>query len=356
MTALPKKSCQSPRPSSLLTAATLCQLREWLHKCQKTHGNRCRIPDSPAWVPKRLVNVHPGPDGSVSVVETAGFSNDKNPKYMTLSHCWGTKDPMLMLKHDHERAFTNPNEGIEWSDLPKNFRDAIEIARALDVRYIWIDSLCIVQDNGEFATEGQLMHLVYRNSFCNLAAVDSDGCQGGFFPEGLTEPLDLSGAITSSKSPIFGGRSWHVLPSDLWEYRLLNKILYTRGWVFQGKSQSSMKSDVSKKLTKTRTNVVSSTLAFLRPPDICKSLSISIPFIPRSLARHKTPHATGLTDMRQQVGLRNFQRMRDASRRSPRSARHSRCNRTTLEGTITDHADKYYNCAPGQAHVLWSSR
>lgn len=154
-----------------------------------------------------------------------------------------------MLKIENERAFTNPDEGIAWTELPKNFRNAIEMARALGVGYIWIDSLCIVQDNEEFATEGQLMHLVYRNSFCNLAAVDSDGCQGGFFPEGLMEPLDLSGVITSSKSPIFGGRSWHILPSDLWEYRLLQKVLYTRGWVFQGNSQACLKSSESKRLT-----------------------------------------------------------------------------------------------------------
>lgn len=248
LAALPKKPAQAVQSASLLTAGTLRQIKAWLRKCQNTHGNRCRIPESPAWLPKRLVNVQPEPNGNVSVVETCSFS-DKNPKYVTLSHCWGTKDPVLMLKTDNQRAFTNPDEGIAWRKLPKNFRNAIEMARALDVGYIWIDSLCIVQDNGEFATEGQLMHLVYRNSFCNLAAVDSDGCQGGFFPEGLTEPLDLSGAITSSNSPMFRGRSWHVLPSDLWEYRLLHKVLYTRGWVFQGKRQSIMKSDMSKRLT-----------------------------------------------------------------------------------------------------------
>lgn len=267
---------------------------EWIHKCQKLHGNRCRIPNTPAWVPKRLVRVHAGPNGSVSVVETARIS-DRKPKYVTLSHCWGTKDPMVMLKTGNESAFTNPDEGIAWSELPKNFRNAIEVARALDVGYIWIDSLCIVQDNGEFATEGQLMHLVYRNSFCNFASVDSDGCQGGFFPEGLKEPLDLSGAITSSNSPIFGGMSWHVLPSDLWEYRLLHKVLYTRGWVFQGTSRAVMRSNESKTLTEIRTNVVSSTLALLRPPDICKSLSIQVPFISPFLAPHMKPHATRLS-------------------------------------------------------------
>lgn len=146
---------------------------------------------------------------------------------------------MLMLERENERDFTDPARGIAWALLPRNFRNAIEVARALDVGYIWIDSLCIVQgEGGDFATEGQLMHLVYRNSFCNLAAVDSEGCQGGFFPDGLPAPAPgyLAGTVAaSSSSSVFGVRSWHILPSDLWESRLLAKVLYTRGWVFQGK-------------------------------------------------------------------------------------------------------------------------
>lgn len=146
---------------------------------------------------------------------------------------------MLMMESAKERTYTDPEQGIRWDELPRNFRNAIEVARALAVGYIWIDSLCIVQDNGEFATEGQLMHLVYRHTFCNLAAVDSDGCQGGFFPDGLTALDDLSGTVATVDSPIFGDRSWHILPSDLWEVRLIERVLYTRGWVFHGKIKLS---------------------------------------------------------------------------------------------------------------------
>lgn len=259
---------------SLLTEGALHQIKQWLRQCHKSHGNRCRIPESPTWVPKRLVSVQGGSDGSVSVVETSTFSGS-NPKYVTLSHCWGTKDPMLMLKKVNERTFSNPGQGIRWSELPRNFRNAVEVARALEVDYIWIDSLCIIQDNGEFATEGQLMHLVYRNSFCNLAAVDSDGCQGGFFPKGLTAPKNLSDTVISLHSPIFGGRSWYILPSDLWECQLLHKVLYTRGWVFQGNIWVYIGRRTSKRLTLTRKDVISSTSAFLWPSDIRKSCSYS---------------------------------------------------------------------------------
>lgn len=68
---------------------------------------------------------------------------NKAVKYVAFSHRWGL-----------ERHFTTTNatlaermEDIAWSDLPVSYQDCITVAHELDVRYIWIDSLCIVQDN-----------------------------------------------------------------------------------------------------------------------------------------------------------------------------------------------------------------
>jgi hypothetical protein len=68
-------------------------------------------------------------------------------QYAALTHCWGpnmpeagmTKTPTLL---SHMRC-------IEFSKLPKSFRDALIATRSLDIPYIWIDSLCIIQDSRE---------------------------------------------------------------------------------------------------------------------------------------------------------------------------------------------------------------
>lgn len=64
--------------------------------------------------------------------------------WVALSHCWGqtnTFKTTLKTLRSHE-------DGIEWEALPKTFKDAVLVTRAVGVRYLWIDSLCIIQDDG----------------------------------------------------------------------------------------------------------------------------------------------------------------------------------------------------------------
>jgi hypothetical protein len=133
--------------------------------------------------------------------------------------------------------FMDPNEGIRWSELDNNFQDAITVTRDLGISYIWIDSMCIVQGKcGDFNVEGDLMHKVYRNSFCNLAAAASSDSRGGFFRNrGDKSNLIPDTIKASGSSRIFGQKTWQILSSDMWLDQLLNQILYTRGWTFQGK-------------------------------------------------------------------------------------------------------------------------
>ena len=95
--------------------------------------------------------------------------------YVTLSHCWG-KGKFIHLCKKNKEEF---HERILLSLLPLTFRNAIEFARRLSetVRYVWIDSLCIVQDDAsDWLRESVQMYQIYRNSYCNIsatAAVDS---------------------------------------------------------------------------------------------------------------------------------------------------------------------------------------
>lgn len=158
-------------------------------------------------------------------------------RYVTLSHCWGRKD-FAKLSVSNIEEFQS--QGIPWSGIcsNRNFSDACEVAHRLNVRYIWIDSLCIIQDSEggqDWEHEAPLMHRVYRNSYCNIAASDSTDSEGGLFRSRLPEDVALA------RYPVDGelltgtlAGAWRIVPADLWDRGLLEHVLYGRGWVFQG--------------------------------------------------------------------------------------------------------------------------
>ena len=88
-------------------------------------------------------------------------------QFATLSHCWGDRIPIKLLTTNVEAMKTQIHE----EDLTPNFRDAVAVCRHLDLRYLWIDSLCIIQDSAEdWLHESSRMHSVYSNSALNIHA------------------------------------------------------------------------------------------------------------------------------------------------------------------------------------------
>jgi len=191
---------------------------------------RRATPKGSGFVPTRLLDISGEPETAVPVIETA--KTTVQGPYCSLSHCWGKPD-FVQLRDNNRKSYMT--DGIPWSLLTNNFKQAIEIARFLGVRYIWIDSLCIIQRSTEdWEREASKMHLVYRHSYCNIAVADSVGQYGGAYR--IREPLDVSPVkyTPHDGSSMFSGRVWRVMPEDLWARELLQSSLYTRGWVFQG--------------------------------------------------------------------------------------------------------------------------
>lgn len=79
---------------------------------------------------------------------------------------------------------------INIDDLPTTFSDAVEVARRLKIRHLWIDALCIIQDSEEdWQIEARKMTDVYSNSVLNIAASAAEDCEGGLFSKAKREPL-----------------------------------------------------------------------------------------------------------------------------------------------------------------------
>ncbi|KAK8219021.1 heterokaryon incompatibility protein-domain-containing protein [Phyllosticta capitalensis] len=167
-------------PLSASTASTesFAQLQTWLKDCIEKH-DRCHIVNSSEFLPTRLLKLQNiGTEKVFSLV----LSHECPPetRYMTLSHCWGNApaESKLRLLSDTYHSLRDA-QSLNW--LPKTFRDAFHVADTLNIRFLWIDRLCIFQDSKEdWSKESAMMQDVYRHSFLNISAHgafdDEDGC------------------------------------------------------------------------------------------------------------------------------------------------------------------------------------
>lgn len=222
-------------PSPLSTASQLCGdlARRWLGDCMRNH-TKCseRYVDSDQ-LPTRLIDVGPL-DGTnepriVLSCELQGF---RDVRYVTLSHRWPS-DPVAKLESTNLESL---RRCIPLKSLPRTFVDAIEVTRALSVRYLWIDSLCIFQDSiDDWQAQATEMGKVYQNGLCNLAATGAATATGGANTDGLFQERD-SHSVTPSKIRIrFKGHdsTYTAVPQELWGQWISTSTLNRRGWVFQ---------------------------------------------------------------------------------------------------------------------------
>lgn len=133
-------------------------------------------------VPKYLVEINPSPGieyGYTSrLIETSIFPPNSPPQWVTLSHCWG---PSPIFCTTSANIKSNMSQ-LPLGKLPKTFLDAMTIASRLGHQYLWIDSLCIIQDSTQHWNEElEIMGDVYLSSAFTIAASGAtDGTIGCF--------------------------------------------------------------------------------------------------------------------------------------------------------------------------------
>ena len=129
-------------------------MADWPRDCEGNHSF-C----ASAWsvsLPKRLLLFEDQelPLGQVRLALTAGMRG----QYAAVSYCWGSVIPLTTTK----QSFPDHMRGLLIQNLPKTFRDAIETCRQLNIRYLWIDSLCIIQDDlGDWIEEASKMDGIF---------------------------------------------------------------------------------------------------------------------------------------------------------------------------------------------------
>ena len=136
-------------------------------------------------LPTRVVDVGPQ-DGSKppKLFLTQGGLGE----WICLSHCWGSQWHFVLDSGTMKEMLA----AISPNSIPPKFRDAITTTRKLGYRYLWIDSLCIIQDSyDDWVSESNRMQSYYKDSVLTIAASDADGDEQGFLgtPRKSNDPL-----------------------------------------------------------------------------------------------------------------------------------------------------------------------
>ncbi|KAJ2898049.1 hypothetical protein MKZ38_004217 [Zalerion maritima] len=201
------------------------------HQCQKHDGSENGEEES-SGMPSRLLDIE-----EMKVVST-GTETEYN--YIALSYVWG-RQPFLTLLESNWSILSRPNglqvgkrdenqdkeqAGSSLLPLPRTILDAIDISRVLGLRYLWVDSLCIMQDRlSDKMDEIRRMHLIYSNACLSIVAATGDSAQAPLLP---IDP----GFLTDSYVEVYEGKAFTL---DRPEFSPVVEFStwFSRGWTLQ---------------------------------------------------------------------------------------------------------------------------
>ena len=209
----------------------LLQSSEWLKDCGSAH-QMCSLEARSRASPKRLIYLgsNRGSGNRVSIAQSADSRHD----YCALSYCWG--DDVENFGRTTKSNLQERIVGFEATDLPRTIQDSIFLCKCLGVLYLWIDSICIIQDDPEdWKRESPLMDHTYSNALFTLAAISSRHANEGLFATRSAASNDL---WQPCRPPNVGFTPWSII-QDPWVFLdleisvALESKMSSRAWTLQ---------------------------------------------------------------------------------------------------------------------------
>lgn len=193
-------------------------LRHWMKQCEDSHGSCCSQDRSS--YPSRLILI------DVKGMRLHDTPLGMQPKYLALSYTWGDALQPVLTQSNGE--LWHAEGGLKNVDIPRKIRDAMQLTRMIGYEYLWVDALCIVQDDdaGRHHQISQ-MHKIYQQADLTIIAADSEDCN-----KGLSGISTADERVRRHETYELPGRHLYRLPSTT-RYSLDASIWRTRGWTFQ---------------------------------------------------------------------------------------------------------------------------
>jgi hypothetical protein len=160
-------------------------------------------------------------------------------RYVTLSHCWGNAKPVQTVRQNLSQRQAN----ITFAELPKTFQHAVELCQQLGIDYLWIDTLCIIQDSkDDWEIQSGEMGSIYYNSTLTVAAEDAFDSDGGMLlPADPHTTVSLSQDFCNNRGQAYlRPSSWYPGHHTNWNMNMRERpdgpprcALGRRGWAYQ---------------------------------------------------------------------------------------------------------------------------
>jgi Heterokaryon incompatibility protein (HET) len=214
----------SNRPIKRPDSASFDLATHWIDDCLETHEH-CPGPELPV-LPTRIIDVGATNGDGPKLI----LSKGQRARYATLSYCWGGPQPFTLTL----ATIASKLQGLSYPETPLAFRDAIHVARQLDIQYLWIDALCIIQDSEvDKAVEMAAMDQVYHNATVTIAAANVKGCSESFLTTWVPRCYPNSVGLAKINFPCPDGETGNIFAEYGPGYSPSDEPLSKRGWALQ---------------------------------------------------------------------------------------------------------------------------
>jgi hypothetical protein len=203
MRSMPQKKHNTYR---VRAADNLEKSKDWLHACRTNHETCSTWCSNLATSGKRPTRIFELTATGAKV--RCNTQSIQNFEYLALSHIRGS-DPSQQLRLTTSRI-EEFQIAVPWNELPDLFKETLRITRGIGFQYVWIDSLCIVQDSSsDWETQASMMSAVYSNAVCSIAFLIGPGNMHRISRE---DPRTLSPCVVRSAS--ITKKGVYIVPSS----------------------------------------------------------------------------------------------------------------------------------------------
>lgn len=169
-----------PLIENALHTENVSLIQQELDQSQRYH--RHNVDNSNNFLPTRLIDVGDDIRGiSPRLVVTDYRLRRRAPRYAALSYCWGSPSDSATQFKTEKETFKDRITGFPLHSMKKVMRDAIVVAKTLSILYLWIDAVCIIQDDQtDWEKESSTMRDIYRYAYVTICTPASASCNMGF--------------------------------------------------------------------------------------------------------------------------------------------------------------------------------
>jgi len=230
---------ETARETSYLAPVNIRRIRQLLGHCT----SKCHPETSSSFMPTRLIDVGHNESAVPRLVLSSDIHEIEPTKYAALSYCWGDETDAESQFKTETSTLEQRCEGLPSEFMTPTTNDAITLAKAIGLRYLWIDALCIIQDDkDDWSHESSQMGLVYRHAFVTFCSLNSNSCHESFLHRAPAIAIPFQSNI---RKVVKGSYLIRLRPASLkmgrTKYRrdYLLSAWNTRCWTYQEEEMST---------------------------------------------------------------------------------------------------------------------